>query len=255
MKEDLVKPVLTGQDLAERPHEFIVDEPGKPVFASTISVHCCQFALAHYTDGLFTEYGIFFPPTLHKAVAKRRAEFLAGRYCAKQSLQPLGYFNVDILTGPHRNPLWPAAITGSISHSRNYAIAVTALKSNIRGIGVDIEEEVNAETCANIKRQVLFGAELHMFDQFKARSAEQIFFTTAFSAKESFFKAAYPEVGKYFDFSAVSILQVNEQDNTLLMEVNETLSEKLKAGVRVRADYRMLSERAVVTLVKLDGER
>jgi 4'-phosphopantetheinyl transferase EntD len=251
MKEDLESPGLTDRHPPEQPHGFIRGEPNNPGFAGPISVYCCQFALADYTDELFAHYGIAFPPSLHKAVAKRRAEFLAGRYCARQSLLPLGYSAVDIPIGPHRSPHWPAAITGSISHCRNYAIAVTTLKSNLRGIGVDIEEEVNADTCEKIKGQVLFGEELRIFDQFARNASGQAFFTAAFSAKESFFKAAYPEVGKYFDFSAVSILAVNQQDNTILMEVNETLSEGLRAGVRVTADYRMLSARVVVTLVKL----
>jgi 4'-phosphopantetheinyl transferase EntD len=50
----------------------------------------CHFTLAAYRDDLFTELAVFFPPSLTRAVPKRRAEFLAGRYLASMALTSLG---------------------------------------------------------------------------------------------------------------------------------------------------------------------
>lgn len=47
-----------------------------------VSAYRCAFDRAGYDDGLFARHGIAFHPTLERAVVKRKAEFLAGRYAA-----------------------------------------------------------------------------------------------------------------------------------------------------------------------------
>ena len=63
------------------------------------------------------QLGLALPVTLDKAVQKRKAEFLAGRYCARAALAQLdGSLAVNIGIGANREPLWPPGFVGSITH-------------------------------------------------------------------------------------------------------------------------------------------
>lgn len=74
-----------------------------------------------------------------KAAPKRRREFALGRACARSALEKLGYRDVVIGRGANGAPLWPQGLTGSITHTRDYAAAVVGEKRCFSGIGVDAE--------------------------------------------------------------------------------------------------------------------
>ncbi|WP_078045501.1 4'-phosphopantetheinyl transferase [Cellvibrio sp. PSBB023] len=231
---------------------FIVSEHGNPDFSGAISLCYCRFSVAAYADDLFQRHGIYCPPAIQASVEKRRAEFFAGRYCAKKSLRLLNNSVADVHIGKHRNPLWPAHIIGSISHSSRYAVAITALQSNIRGIGIDIQDEIDSDCYAKINRHTLFDREYDViFKHSHALPVNQLF-TLAFSVKESFFKAAFTEVGRYFDFSSIAITHINPQKKLISMRVNETLSERLTIGCELRAAYQILPDKQFMTLVILE---
>lgn len=234
------------------PNKFIVSGQNNPGFSGAISLYCCQFSVTEYTDKLFQQHRIYFPADIETTVRKRRAEFFAGRYCAKKSLLSLNNAAPDIHIGQHRNPLWPAHIVGSISHSNNHAVAVTALESTNRGIGIDIQNEIDRNTYVKIKSQVIFRDEYNAIFQRNQGLNQQQLLTVVFSVKESFFKAAFAEVGRYFDFSSVSIMHINQKAQLILMRINETLSEKLTKGFEIQAEYRILPDRKIMTLVRLD---
>ena len=65
---------------------------------------------------------------------KRYAEFAAGRCQARQLIEVLTGVSETLLIGEFRQPLWPAAVTGSISHSDNYCAVAVAPKSLLDGI-------------------------------------------------------------------------------------------------------------------------
>lgn len=232
-------------------NRFIISDQINAEFSGAISLHCCHFSASEYNDNLFQQYQIYRPTELENAVTKRRAEFFAGRYCAKKSLSSLDGTATDVHIGKHRNPLWPNHIVGSISHSNSHAVAITALKSTIRGIGIDIQEEIGVDTQLKIERHIIFGDEYNTVLQGKKDLTPQILFTIAFSVKESFFKAAFAEVGRFFDFSCVSIMKINQKAQLISMRLNEKLSEKLTIGTEFQAEYRILPERKIVTLVRL----
>lgn len=234
---------------------FIVAESQDTWLANTdlaniISIYSCCFSASHYTADLFHLHHIFFPSEMEKAVIKRRAEFFAGRYCAQQSLISLTGNASTIHIGRCRNPLWPPHIAGAISHSNTHAIAVTALKSHVRGIGVDIQDEIDSDTYSSIKTQILFGDELELIQHYKP-SLQLPVFSLIFSVKESFFKAAFPEVGRYFDFSCVSVVTIDQNNQCIYLKINETLSSDLTDGLIVRAHYQCLPGKKILTLVTL----
>lgn len=231
---------------------FFTADSGNPVFFDTVSIYSRCFSASHYTDDLFGKHQIFFPAEMENAVTKRRAEFFAGRYCAQQSLLALTGNASVIHIGPSRNPLWPEGVAGSISHCSNHAIAATALTLHVRGIGIDIQDEIDSGTYDSIKTQILCGDELALIPQYNPPSTQLQVFSLMFSVKESFFKAAFPEVGHYFDFSCVSVVAIDQGDQCIYLHVNETLSRHLTKGVTVKAHYQCLPEKKVITLVMLN---
>ena len=228
-------------------NSFISEEQTTNWFKTDVLTHHCQFNKEFYKDELFSQSGIQFPASLINAVTKRRAEFLAGRYCADKALQQLSIRNSVVGTGKHRNPLWPANIKGSISHCDNYAIAIVTDRKDILGVGIDIENKITEETFLKTQSQILSNAEIELItaDIFKPTLA----FAIAFSLKESFFKAAYPTVEKYFDFNAVSINEIDSNQQTIEFVLNETLHEKFKHGMLLKGMFHLLPEEKVVTSV------
>lgn len=76
----------------------------------------------------FQRSGIEAPPSIQRSVAKRQAEFLAGRLCARAALQQLQRLDWVPPIGDDRAPIWPEHICGSITHSSGRAAAIVADK-------------------------------------------------------------------------------------------------------------------------------
>src|SRR5438045_3856440 len=82
--------------------------------------------------------GSLFPEeaiAVERAVARRRRDFSAGRWCARQALAALGISPVAIPVGPNREPRWPAGVVGSIAHSHSHCAAVVALSRHVAALG------------------------------------------------------------------------------------------------------------------------
>src|SRR5262245_27478480 len=78
-------------------------------------------------------------PCVERAVAKRQAEFACGRRCARRALAMLGIENFPLVPGPHRAPLWPSGVVGSITHCTDLCAAVVARAGRIQSLGLDAE--------------------------------------------------------------------------------------------------------------------
>ena len=69
-------------------HEFILKTaPFRIDNFVDLSNYRCDFNADKYTDALYSELNIHFPKSLQRAVNKRKAEYLSGRYCAKRCLE------------------------------------------------------------------------------------------------------------------------------------------------------------------------
>jgi 4'-phosphopantetheinyl transferase EntD len=137
---------------------------------------------------------------------ERRAEFAAGRFCAHRALAAIGADTATIGRGPRRQPLWPAGVTGSISHAAGLAAAVAApATSSVRGLGIDVE--LAASLDEELWPHVLTPAER---SRCLASDDPVVSATTVFCAKEATFKALYPLFGVEIDFlDATSLLEAN----------------------------------------------
>ena len=87
----------------------------------------------------FDEIGMTLPDHLARAVPKRRAEYLAGRYLARELLAPLGFADFTLLRGEDRAPQWPQGIAGAISHNADTALCAVHRESGLGGVGLDVE--------------------------------------------------------------------------------------------------------------------
>lgn len=241
--------------LEDRPAE---DGPGDPGGFARFGVHSwpslgltaclCRFSVARFDEELFAFHGVRFGSSLSGAVRKRRAEFLAGRLCAAQALRRLGAPGL-VLTGADRSPVWPAGMIGSITHCDETAMAVALKKENFRGVGIDLERRAACRDASLDVRHFATDAERVVLEH--AGIACEDHAVIAFSMKESFFKAAYPHVGRYFGFSAVSIVDADRSHRRLSLVVTQDIGGKLRQGLRVAGEYADLGDAFVSTMVTI----
>ncbi|GAB2883260.1 4'-phosphopantetheinyl transferase [Microbulbifer echini] len=225
MMEPLEQPPIQ-QPLMESGHGFITFlETGSSIDFFGVFLQC-RFDLALYQDSLFDTLSVHLPEEIRRACKKRKAEFLAGRYCAAQALKQLGFANVQVPIGPNRSPLWPTDISGSISHGGD--IAICALTRGPLALGVDFELPIPTETAAEIKNTIVCTAEEIRFSQ--AGIAPEHWLTIAFSIKESLFKALYAKVQQYFDFLDAEILYIDPLAQKLTLTLTRDLCPDVRAG-------------------------
>ncbi|MDB6085666.1 MAG: 4-phosphopantetheinyl transferase [Gammaproteobacteria bacterium] len=148
---------------------------------------------------------LLYPPEAQcvaKAVPKRIQEFSAGRLCARLALRTFGIDGFALRAAQDRQPLWPASVVGSISHSAGFCVAAVAAKSRFAGIGIDCEVagHVGADLWATIctAREASWVASLP--DAERSQAAGLIF-----SAKEAFYKCQYPLTGEWLDFHDLEV--------------------------------------------------
>jgi enterobactin synthetase component D len=197
----------------------------------------CKYRVAAYHDCLFDCFVIAFPPQLGNAAAKRRSGYLAGRFCAQRLLKLLGFnaAQCDIPIGANREPIWPAGVVASISHSADLAVCIATTQPDVLGLGIDVEKEMPADMATNIKQQVLDAEEDTVIrSHFDAYNQG---LTIVFSGKESVYKAVYPLVGRFFDFSAIKLVHVDA--NRMVFSVAESLSECFRVGVKISVTYKI----------------
>jgi 4'-phosphopantetheinyl transferase EntD len=191
-------------------------------------MYACQFDLTLYHPSLFNQYGVTYSHYINKAVNKRQAEYLAGRHCAMLALKELKIKARDISTGPHRNPLWPKGATGSITHTMEKAYAAVGYCTHFNYIGIDYEQVVNPNTAKNIKSMIMSDVEHDLL--INAGFDFETALTIVFSAKESLFKALYPAVGRYFDFSAAEMINVSKISQSFELRLCQSLTKQLVTG-------------------------
>lgn len=208
---------------------------------------------AHFSTALYALAGIALPPHIAQSVPKRQAEFLAGRLCARAALSVLGRGALTVGIGAHREPLWPPGVVGSISHNGNFAAAVACPEQSMAGIGIDIENIIGEDTRAAMAELVVSPAELDFLLAAGTGLSLDCLLTLVFSAKESFFKAAFTQVRGYFDFDAVCVSAIDAGACSISLRLVHTLAPALAAGMVVRASYELVGSGAVFTALLLDA--
>ncbi len=178
-------------------------------------LYCCQFASHLWTP---KHERLLSKPEyrgLRSAVNSRKAEFVAGRMAAQCALSSIGIDDHVVAIGQHRAPVWPKGVCGSIAHTQRLAVSVARFDAEHQGLGVDVESMIDSETASAIKTLLASDEEYALYHRQLGSAAQ--FITLLFSAKESVFKAVYPQVQCYLEFHHAKVLSVT--DNQLRVRV------------------------------------
>ncbi|MHA0855089.1 4'-phosphopantetheinyl transferase family protein, partial [Serratia nematodiphila] len=137
--------------------------------------------------------------------------------------------------GEDRAPQWPPGIAGALSHNSHTALCAVHRESGLGGVGLDVETLLSVE-----RAEELWGAIVSPAER-EALLGETLPFnallTLTFSAKESLFKALYPQVRCYFDFLDARMTAVDVQRQTFVLELLKTLTPHCAAGRRFSGHF------------------
>ncbi|EPA8367446.1 4'-phosphopantetheinyl transferase [Vibrio fluvialis] len=219
------------------------------------TLHLRQFEVALYASHQSLPhggmpYGLTLPEDLQRAVAKRQAEFLAGRVAACDALQAAGVTPQMLAMGKHRAPWWPQGVVGSISHNENLALAVAQrvdIDADALLLGVDVESRIDEHSRLAIQTTIATAQEATMLAGLSLPAAQRI--TTLFSAKESLFKALYPRVGQYLEFHDSRLLAWDEANRRLTLQLVQRAAELAGKAWVFEVHYRW-DEQCVITLAQ-----
>ncbi|MDM5091688.1 4'-phosphopantetheinyl transferase family protein [Aeromonas rivipollensis] len=221
--------------------------PGSP----DLLLHRICFDAAAFTPASFAAQGMALPASLQGAAPKRLGEFLAGRLAAREALGSFGLAGSTVAIGRAREPLWPAGMEGSISHSQlaGQGVALCGVRPAQGGMGLDLEAWLEADQAAQLWPGIVDEDEWGRLEAGVGAvgldRAQGL--TLVFSAKESLFKALYPRVGRYFDFLDARWLGMTDQSLTLELKV--PLTPTLPAGWRCTLHWQRLPGGVLTTLL------
>ncbi len=145
-------------------------------------------------------------PAMARATGARRAEFAAGRQAARAAMAALGLEAAAIPMGSDRAPVWPAGLSGSITHTgrngRGLALAAVAAAPPLGGLGLDLEEDTPLQ--ADLWPTIL-GAQERAWLASQAQALQALLAKRMFSAKEATYKAQYIRSRTMLDFHDISV--------------------------------------------------
>ena len=139
---------------------------------------------------------------VERAVPKRVGEFAAGRACARRALEELGVRDFVLRVGSEREPLWPAGIAGSITHTAGFCAAVAAHTTLVAALGLDAEHREAVHR--RLWRQIATPEEISWLESLDSDQADEMA-TLIFSAKEAFYKCQFAVTREWLNFSDVSV--------------------------------------------------
>ncbi|WP_349572427.1 4'-phosphopantetheinyl transferase family protein [Azotobacter salinestris] len=182
-----------------------------------------------------------------RGAAKRQAEYLAGRLCARQALQRLTGTPSVPAVGEDRAPQWPAGVVGSITHGAGWAAALVGQADTWRGLGLDTELLLPTGRAGRLAGQILTAAELSRLPD--TPEAQAWLASLTFSLKESLFKALYPLVRRRFYFEHAELLDWTPA-GTARLRLLEGLGPDWPAGSLLDGQFVCEGER-LLTLVAI----
>lgn len=223
---------------------FLLQQEAPQLHNIAAPIQFIQYDPAHYSNKLFTNFRIAQPRRMDDWVIQRQAQFLAGRLAARQAMLSIQRPPEPIPMGEKREPLWPENIFGSISHGKGISAATASLVSPVRektcGVGLDIQMIFNEQETASVQEKITSPYDKRFFQQGVRKLTHDQLVTLVFSAKESFFKAAFKQVGYYFDFDMVSLKSVDVDNGILTLTVEDSLCDKIKKGDNCTVEFEFL---------------
>jgi enterobactin synthetase component D len=174
----------------------------------------------------------------------RRAEWIGGRLAAKVGASALGVEIGPLLSDAHGAPITPKAVTLSISHKANLAIALVARRAH-GDIGVDLEHI--GRDRSHIAPKILLPVELEEIAHLSA-DRKWTAVLTRFALKEATYKALAPRLQRYIGFDEAVITDIENGAARIQLSLKsgpdpvkiegryDWMAEGLVTSVRVRWD-------------------
>lgn len=197
--------------------------------------------------------GIALPEALARAATRRRGEYIAGRLCAREALALLsGRAALAPSMSGDRIPVWPGGVVGAITHSDGSALALVGPSDRYRGLGVDLEHALRAPAAENLSALILTGEERARWSGGAATGPDPVLVATAFSLKESLFKALCPRTGHRYGFGAAELTEWHP-DGRATLRLRETLGEECPEGLEIAARHTRFRGQ-ILTCVAIERE-
>lgn len=179
------------------------------------------------------------PADLNRAVPKRQAEFMAGRWCVAQlyrqhrvqSQSPWPKISES------RAPIWPKGWTGSITHSSGHAAAVIGSRSNCTALGLDLEPIIEEKTAQKVRGYILHPDEERLV-------TDQLTLSLIFSFKESIYKALNPILKRFIGFQEVVVSHIDQ--GQICFSITGPLTADFPEDFPVQGRY-LITEGFVIT--------
>ena len=185
--------------------------------------------------------------TVAHAVSKRRREFAAGRACAREALDALGFRPSSLPRRADGCPDWPAGVVGSITHSKVWAAAVVSECSEVLGLGLDLEQ--TGRLSRRVAEHALSPAELEAGEADPLGPA--VAWVVVFSAKESIYKCLYPTVRRYIGFREAELRL--QPDGTFTHCLADDLIAALPVGSRSVGRFRLFKDHVITSFTLLES--
>lgn len=194
------------------------------------------FAVEDFSEATAAALGIRVPEAMHRSVPRRKAEYVAGRFCARQAMRAVhARCDDDLAMLPDRRPAWPPGIVGSITHTAGFASASICPTQHARGIGIDAER-IMTDAAMRCVRDAILSRHDTCPD---GMALDAVWATLMFSAKESVFKCLYPLVNRIFWFETVGMEIVDTQRQTFRATLLADLGGDLRTGTTVNGRYQI----------------
>ena len=206
-----------------------------------------EYSIEEFRSEFFVENGVVCPPNIQRSVRKRQAEFYFGRLAASQALAQYGLSQVEVQSGKFREPIWPVGIVGSITHQSKFAAAVVLDQQGHAGIGIDIESIIQTSMQDAMFATVVSATEVKYLRSLTADLTLNTLLSVTFSAKESFFKATFNTVGRYFDFDMIEVIHIDLHKRSIAFVIQQTLCKGLEAGTACFAHFELFDTDTVFT--------
>ena len=169
------------------------------------SAKFCTMNVANHSTDL-TRFNMLHPlerALVAHAVDIRKAEFGDARWCAHQALADLGRDSSQpILRGERGMPLWPSAVSGSLTHTNGFRAAVVAPRLLVRSMGLDVE--VAEPLPEGVIHSVALPSEIAQLDRLRSRGVDCAT-KLLFCVKEATYKAWFPLTHRGLGFEQAEI--------------------------------------------------
>jgi enterobactin synthetase component D len=132
-------------------------------------------------------------------------------------------------------PVWPGGVTGSITHTDDFAAAAVASCADTASLGIDTERIMSSAQAGQVAG--LVASEREVAEACKAGLSRLEAITLVFSAKESIFKCLHPITGRYFDFRDVRVDAVDPHLRIFTARLVQTLSPSFRAESTLQGGF------------------